>query len=88
TCHRDATSGPPPGDDDDDDSTGVFANSLTSTQSTTLDSLASLLGTDSTSLLDELRSGTSLSDLVASKGVDSGALANVLENGLLYDQRL
>jgi hypothetical protein len=66
---------------------GVVTGSLTSSQQTTLDSLSSLLGTDSSSLLASLKSGTSLADLVASKGVDSGKLAGVLQDGLLVDTR-
>lgn len=52
-----------------------------------LDSLSSLLGTDSNSLLDELQSGASLSDLVKDKGIDTSTLANVLQNGLLVDTK-
>jgi lambda repressor-like predicted transcriptional regulator len=68
-------------------SSGVLSGNLTSSQQDMLDSLSSALGTDSTSLLDELRSGTSLSDLVKSKGIDSSTLANVLQNGLLVDTK-
>lgn len=68
-------------------SSGVLSGNLTSSQQNMLDSLSSALGTDSTSLLDELQSGTSLSDLVKSKGIDSSTLANVLQNGLLVDTK-
>jgi lambda repressor-like predicted transcriptional regulator len=79
--------GPPPSDDDSDDSTGtgIFGSTLTSSQSKTLDKLAELLGTDSTSLLDTLKSGTSLSDLVQKAGIDSSKLASVLQDGLFVD---
>lgn len=82
--------GPPPtGPPPDDEGTGVFGSSgLTGSQQETLTSLASLLGTDSASLLDSLQSGTSLSDLVKDAGVESGSLASVLQTGLLYDRRL
>jgi hypothetical protein len=82
--------GPPPGgrpDGDDVTGTGVFGANLTATQSKTLDQLASLLGTDSGSLLSSLKSGTNLADLVQSKGIDSGKLASVLQDGLLVDTR-
>jgi lambda repressor-like predicted transcriptional regulator len=68
-------------------SSGVLSGNLTSSQQDMLDSLSSALGTDSTSLLDELQSGTSLSDLVKSKGIDISTLANVLQNGLLVDTK-
>ena len=81
--------GPPPGDERDDSSgTGVFGSSLTGSQTTTLASLASLLGTAPEDLLDALKQGTSLSDLVTSKGIDSTSLANVLQDGLLFDQTM
>src|SRR5664279_3715028 len=44
----------------DGSSTGVMSGSLTASQQKTLDSLSSLLGTDSSSLLTSLQSGTSL----------------------------
>ena len=66
---------------------GVLSGNLTSNQQDMLDSLSSLLSTDSTSLLDELQSGASLSDLVKDKGIDSSSLANVLQNGLLVDTK-
>jgi lambda repressor-like predicted transcriptional regulator len=82
--------GPPPGGRPDGDGatgTGVFGANLTATQSKTLDQLASLLGTDSNSLLSSLKSGTSLADMVQSQGIDSGKLASVLQDGLLVDTK-
>jgi lambda repressor-like predicted transcriptional regulator len=78
--------GPPPGgrpdaDGDDVAGTGIFGANLTATQGKTLDQLASLLGTDSSSLLSALKSGTSLADMVQSK------LAAVLQDGLLVDTK-
>lgn len=75
--------GPPPGE-----ATGVLGGSLTGDQAKTVDALASLLGTDSSSLLDQLRSGTSLADLVSGSSVTSSALAQVLQDGLLFDQKV
>lgn len=72
--------GPPPSG-----SSGVWGEVLTSDQSDTLDQLASLLGTDSSSLLDQLYSGTSLADLLTDAGVTTSDLAAVLQNGLLID---
>ena len=91
TGARGPAGGPPPGPPPSwttggSEGTGVFGAGLTAAQSSTLDALASLLGTDGGSLLDDLRSGTSLSELVTAKGVDSGSLASVLQNGLLYDR--
>lgn len=72
--------GPPPGG-----SSGVWGETLTSDQSDTLDQIASLLGTDSSSLLDQLYSGTSLADLLSDAGVSSSDLAAVVQSGLLID---
>jgi lambda repressor-like predicted transcriptional regulator len=82
--------GPPPGsgaDSTDTGVSGVLGSSLTQSQQTTLDSLSSLLGTDSSSLLATLKSGTSLSDLVSAAGVDDNALASILQDGLLIDTK-
>lgn len=72
--------GPPPGG-----SSGVWGETLTSDQSDTLEQVASLLGTDSSSLLDQLYSGTSLADLLSDAGVSSSDLAAVVQSGLLID---
>jgi len=69
----------------DGSSTGVLSGTLTDSQQQTLDSLSSLLGTDSSSLLTSLQSGNSLADMVSSSGVDSSSLAAVLQDGLLVD---
>jgi lambda repressor-like predicted transcriptional regulator len=66
-------------------SSGLLGATLTDHQQSTLDQLSSLLGTDSTSLLDSLKSGTSLSDLIGAKGVDQSSLASILQDGLLFD---
>ncbi|MFI7585691.1 hypothetical protein ACIB24_01285 [Spongisporangium articulatum] len=66
---------------------GVFGDSLTSSQQDMLDSLSSLLGTDSDSLLSQLQSGTSLTDLLSTSGATTDQLASILENGLLVDTR-
>jgi lambda repressor-like predicted transcriptional regulator len=64
---------------------GVLGATMTSAQQRTLDTLSSLLGSDSESIVDALRSGTSLADLVSSKGLDSSSLASVIEDGLMVD---
>ncbi len=51
-----------------------------------LDELSKLLGTDSSTLKDQLTGGTSLSDLLSNAGVSMSSLAGVLQNGLLVDQ--
>jgi lambda repressor-like predicted transcriptional regulator len=66
-------------------SSGLLGATLNDHQQSTLDQLSSLLGTDSTSLLDRLKSGTSLSDLISAKGVDQSSLASILQDGLLFD---
>ncbi|HEY0186949.1 MAG TPA: hypothetical protein VGC67_05630 [Cellulomonas sp.] len=73
-------SGPPPSG-----SSGVWGETLTEDQQETLDSLSSLLGTDSSSLLDQLYSGTSLSDLLSDAGVSMEDLADVVQEGLFID---
>jgi lambda repressor-like predicted transcriptional regulator len=71
----------------DGSTSGVLGSSLTAGQQSALESLSSLLGTDSESLLANLRGGTSLTDLVSRQGVSSSALASVLEDGLMVDTR-
>lgn len=66
-------------------SSGILGESLTSTQQDTVDALAELLETDSTTLLDSLRHGTSLAELLTQAGVSTADLAGVLEEGLLID---
>ena len=71
----------------DGSTSGVFGSSMTTGQQNTLNTLSSLLGTDSSSLLNSLKSGSSLSDLVSSKGIGSEQLASVLQDGLLVDTK-
>ena len=66
---------------------GVLSGALTSTQKQTLDELSSLLGSDSQSLMDSLKNGTSLADLVKDKGLSSSTLANVIQDGLMVDTK-
>jgi lambda repressor-like predicted transcriptional regulator len=66
---------------------GVLGGTLSTTQQRTLDELSSLLDTDAQSIMSQLRSGSSLADLVKAKGLDSGTLAGVIEDGLLVDAR-
>ncbi|HEY0217404.1 MAG TPA: hypothetical protein VGC57_13530 [Cellulomonas sp.] len=73
-------SGPPPSG-----SSGVWGETLTSDQQDTLDALSDLLGTDSSSLLDQLYTGTSLSDLLQNAGVSMEDLADVVQDGLFID---
>jgi lambda repressor-like predicted transcriptional regulator len=72
---------------DNTSGTGVLGGSLTSAQASTLQKLADLLGTDSRTLLDTLKSGTSLADLVKNAGVDQTKLASVLQDGLMFDDK-
>lgn len=54
-------------------------------QSDTLTALSSLLGSDPSSLLQQLQSGTSLSDLLSAQGVSMDTLSSQLQKGLLID---
>jgi lambda repressor-like predicted transcriptional regulator len=72
----------------DGSASGVLGSSLTAGQQSTLESLSTLLGTDSDSLLESLRGGTSLSDLGSQQGVSSSALASVFADGLMVDTRI
>lgn len=53
----------------------------------TLDAAAKALGMDPQDVLTSLRSGTSLTDLLDSKGVSRDQLAGVLQDGLLVDAK-
>jgi lambda repressor-like predicted transcriptional regulator len=52
---------------------------------TTLNSLASALGMNSSDLVSELKAGTPLSDIGQQQGVSSNDLTNLLGKGLLAD---
>ena len=80
--------GPPPSGSSpttEGSTSGVLTGTVTQVQQTMLDKLSGLLGTDSSSLLDQLRGGANLSDLVSAKGVGGSSLASVLQDGLLFD---
>lgn len=66
-------------------SSGVMGVALTDSQRSTVDALSSLLETDPASLLESLRAGTSLADLLADKSVTTDTLAGLVEDGLLID---
>jgi hypothetical protein len=51
----------------------------------TLSALSQLLGTDPSSLVQQLQSGTSLSDMLTAKGVNLVTLSSQLQKGLLVD---
>lgn len=80
---------PPPSSDSSTGSsvTGLLSGSLTTDQKDTLDSLSSLLDTDSESLMKQLQSGTKLSDLAKEAGIDATTLSSVVQDGLLFDTR-
>lgn len=71
----------------DPSATGALTGTLTTDQQSTLSTLSGLLGTDSSSLLSQLQSGTSLASLLDSKGVSSDTLAASLQKGLLIDAK-
>ncbi len=71
----------------DSSSSGVLGSSLTGDQQNTLNELSSLLGTDSGGPLDQLKSGTSLSDLFGAQGVDQKSISAVLQDSLLFDAK-
>ncbi|MCD5309486.1 hypothetical protein [Kineosporia babensis] len=68
--------------------TGVLSGSLTRGQQDTLSSLSSALDKDTATLLNDLQSGTTLTDLAQQSGVDANALALMSQDGLLYDATL
>lgn len=72
--------GPPPAG-----SSGVWGASMTSSQEDALASVADLVGVDASTLVDQLRSGTALADLLADAGVSLDDLAGALEDGFLID---
>ncbi|GAA4622932.1 hypothetical protein [Cellulomonas oligotrophica] len=72
--------GPPPAG-----SSGVWGASLTSSQEDALASVADLVGVDASTLVDQLRSGTTLADLLSDAGVSLDDLAGALEDGFLID---
>lgn len=65
--------------------TGALTGTLTADQQSTLSTLSGLIGTDSSSLLSQLQSGTSLASLLDDKGVSTDTLAASLQKGLLID---
>lgn len=67
------------------DASPAAATATQASQSDTLTALSSLLGSDPTSLLQQLQSGTSLSDLLSAQGVSMDSLSSQLEKGLLID---
>ena len=71
----------------DPSATGALTGTLTADQQSTLSTLSGLLGTDSTSLLSQLQSGTSLASLLDDKGVSTDTLAASLQKGLLIDTK-
>lgn len=73
--------GPPP----PPPASGLMMGTVTSAQQSLLDSLASLLDTDSGSLATSLQSGTSPAELLSQKGVSVSSLAGVLQSGLLVN---
>ena len=62
-----------------------MVRTATAPQKDRLDRLSSLLGTDSTTLLKQLTSGTTLTSPAAAEGVDASTLTSVLQSGDLYD---
>lgn len=72
--------GPPPVG-----SSGVFGAGLTEAQSATLDSLATLIGTGSDTLVTALQHGTSLAALLTDADVSMADVADALQQGLLLD---
>lgn len=65
--------------------TGALSGNLTSDQSDAISSLSDLLGTDPSTLVSQLQSGSSLSDLPGANGVPSDALSASLQKGMVID---
>jgi len=72
--------GPPPGRPPGPPPSGVLTGNLTDTQSTTLETVSSLLEMSGTDLADALENGESLVDLLSEKGIDLSELASALES--------
>jgi hypothetical protein len=64
---------------------GVIGSSLSPAQQKMLDDVSSLLGEDTDTLLQDMRSGTSLATIAAAKGVNGDSLTGVLQDGILFD---
>jgi lambda repressor-like predicted transcriptional regulator len=75
--------GPPPSASSS--ATGALTGTLTADQQSTLSALSNLLGTDSSSLLSQLQSGSSLASMLDDKGISTDTLAASLQKGLLID---
>ncbi len=73
------------GSDTGGDADGSGTTGSPGVGSSTLNSLASILGIDPTRLLKALSSGTSVSDLAASSGIPSASLQSLLSTGLQVD---
>jgi hypothetical protein len=71
--------------DTDGDSDGSGTAGSTGLGTSTVNSLASILGVDPTTLLQALSSGTSVSDLASSSGIPSASLQSLLSTGLQID---
>jgi hypothetical protein len=69
--------------DDDSDSSGTAGSS--SVSSSTVNSLAAILGVDPTTLLQALSSGSSVSQIAAANGVQPASLPSMLQTGLQVD---
>lgn len=77
----------PPADGSGQDAgvSGVIGSSLSPAQQKMLDDISSLLGEDTDTLLQDMRSGTSLATIAAAKGVSGDSLTGVLQDGILFD---
>ncbi|GLY13580.1 hypothetical protein LWF15_00775 [Kineosporia rhizophila] len=76
---------PEPAPPNPDNATGVLSGSLTQEQQDTLNSLSSLLDTDTETLQANLQNGSTLADLAEQAGVNATTVASVSQDGLLFD---
>jgi hypothetical protein len=74
-----------PATDTDSDSDGSSGTSSSSVGTSTVNSLAAVLGVDPETLLQALSAGTSVSQLAASSGIPTASLQSMLSTGLQVD---
>ena len=79
---------PPPPPPRSMESTGVFAESITTTQQQVVDSLGDLLEMEPEQVVEELRSGSSLIDLLDRGGLSVSDLADAIDVGMFYDGQI
>ncbi|MEL6982540.1 MAG: hypothetical protein AAFO29_08955 [Actinomycetota bacterium] len=78
---------PPPPGGGNGSATGALTGSTTARQDTMLEAIANLLETDPNSVVDQLRNGTNLADMLDQAGASKTDFLGGIERGLLFDDR-